>query len=79
MDVPQDAPADAQHQRPMPPHQGRKGRLVTVPDETLQQLAVRQRAAAVGPDQSADVLQDVSQLSLRHGPGPSQARTYPLW
>ena len=52
----QDAAADVEHHRPVPPHQGGEGGLVALGGEALQELRVRRLGDAAGPGQPPDVL-----------------------
>jgi hypothetical protein len=73
MAVAQDAPADAQHHRPVPPHQRLKRRLVAPRQEALQQLPVR-RAALLPEREAVKGVDDLGQGAARHVACSSLAR-----
>ena len=66
MAVAEDAAADAQHNRPVPPHQRREGRLVPLRDEALQQLAVGHPGVVVEKQRLAEVPQNIASVAALH-------------
>jgi hypothetical protein len=67
--LPQATPTDAQHQRPMAPHQGRKGGLVALAGKALEELPVTQLAGTRHRGDPAQLAQYGVQGSVSHGPG----------
>jgi hypothetical protein len=55
MSVPQQAPADAKHHRPVTPNQCREGVLVVPGDEPGQQLGIAVTPGLLSPVQAVDV------------------------
>ena len=82
MFVAQPVPADAQHHRPMPRHQGREGRLgpaVPMRREPLEQLTVRQPGRRTRLEQHPQRSHDGLGSSPRDAsPLPDKVRTIPL-
>ena len=64
----QHPPAHAQHQRPVAPHQLRKRLAVPVVCVPFEEPAIPRLRALSGADQPAEVPQNGSQGSRRHGP-----------
>lgn len=67
MVVVQDALAEAEDHRAMPPDQHLEGGLVALADELLQQLGVRQRATALPADEPTQLVADRVRWFVRHG------------
>ena len=66
--VAEHAAADAQYHRPVPPHQGFEGRLVTLTDVALEQLGIEQARAVGQQGNSAQAVDSTFQESRRsHG------------
>jgi hypothetical protein len=55
----QQAPAQAQHHRPVASHEGLEGPLVAPADEAIEQLRVARRARPGGAGQAAEVVQEL--------------------
>jgi hypothetical protein len=64
--VAQQAPADAEHHRSMPAHQGRKRLLVLLVEESLQQLPVALVLGGVGVRQPEQLAQAYARLAAQH-------------
>jgi hypothetical protein len=63
VDIMQDAAADVQHHRPMPPYQGREGVLIAPGGEALEQFAIRQTIRPRGGRECVKMLgQEVSRF-----------------
>src|SRR5262249_54443789 len=60
------ASADAHHQRTVPADDDRKGRLVALDNETLQQLGVAEVLVPVSADEPADVTEHARDLLSGH-------------
>jgi hypothetical protein len=50
----------------VPPHKGRKGRLITATDEVFQQLPIGQTRSLLEKDRAAKVLDDPAYSTGRH-------------
>jgi hypothetical protein len=62
----QDALADAQHHRPMSPHQRREGVLIAPGGEALDQLSIRQTIRPRGGRQTAEMFRQQLGRFARH-------------
>jgi hypothetical protein len=72
MPVVQDMPADAEHERPMPPHERLERRRIAPRREMLEELIVRQMFR---PDEMPNAAQDSARLYRRHVHGPRWKNT----
>src|SRR5262249_33501957 len=63
--VAQNAATDAPDHRAMPPHQGRKSRLIATADVVLQQLPIGQ-SRPIPQHHATKVLEDLARLAGRH-------------
>jgi hypothetical protein len=63
----QDAPAHAQHHRPMSANQGRKGCAVTADEEVFHKLPVGPLGRTAAGRQPVDVPQNKGELGRGHG------------
>src|SRR5262249_41238697 len=73
MGVPEQAPANAEHHRPVPPHQRLEGFLVVPGDEPGQELSIAIAPCLLSPVQAVDMSYQKSELCVRHGPALRKA------